>query len=180
MPPWAEWVGFGLATVGAVLGVMSTWAGLTRDRPRLKVRPVWVLIGQGGRASARTPDAVERYPEGHLGIEVINTGYVTVYVSEVGVCPGRFLWHYRFREFSHPAGRAAITSDLLDQFRMPHELVPGASMLVTGQRPASYLHVVANARSAYAMTSDERRFVGRTRLLSVLANEARKAIAASR
>jgi hypothetical protein len=44
--PWKDITTFGLASVGAVLGVLNTWNSLSQRRVRLVVRPT----------SATTPD----------------------------------------------------------------------------------------------------------------------------
>lgn len=179
MPQWVEWVTFGLATVGAVLGVIATWAGLHRDRPRLVVRPVWgrVLHGPGGmraHAWSRGTGAVDRFSGGFIGIEVINTGYVTVYLREVGFCPLRTSFFQRFKELVEPEGRGAIVGDYLGVERFPRELLPGARCVVAAD-PSTYgAESILKARSAYAITETECLVIGKGPVLNELRGKMRR------
>lgn len=64
-----------VAAIGAVLGVLNTWRNFRLDRVRLRVRPQNLLI----------PNDSTKY----VGITVVNTGAVTVTISDVGFCLGR-------------------------------------------------------------------------------------------
>ncbi len=172
MPYWMEVVSAVLATVGAVLGILATWAGLTRDRPRLRVRVVWVTYehrnGALVRVTSGRADAIENGPDGQIGIEVMNRGYVPVRVAEVGITPDRFAWWRRFGEFPHPVPRIKAEQDDERLPTLPVEVPVGGCVLV-----ATAVGLVAIARSrrarrAYAITEDDRLFVARSVHLDAL------------
>jgi hypothetical protein len=65
---WKDVITFGLAGVGAALGVVNTWTTVRSKRVRLRVTPQWSLAsGWSG-----------------LSIEVINLGAFPVTVTEIG------------------------------------------------------------------------------------------------
>jgi hypothetical protein len=69
---WQDMVTLGLAGLGAVLGVMNTWQAMSRERLRLRVRPMQIVSG-GGLS---------------FGIEVVNLSSFPVTVEEVGFTLG--------------------------------------------------------------------------------------------
>ncbi len=69
---WMQQVTFGLALLGAVLGVVNTWRTLSRDRLRLRVRLVLAIIGSGQH-------------QHRVGIEVTNLSTFPVTLNEVGL-----------------------------------------------------------------------------------------------
>ncbi|MFX0135624.1 MAG: hypothetical protein ACFFDN_18405 [Candidatus Hodarchaeota archaeon] len=60
-----------LAVLGAILGVINTIHSLQRDSIKLKVKPQCVILPQN-------------FGLKHMGVEVINLGFVPVTVSEIG------------------------------------------------------------------------------------------------
>jgi hypothetical protein len=66
---WQAWLTFGIALLGAVLGVMNTWHSLRRDKVRLRVRPLSVA------------HPIKHYD---FGIEVVNLSLFAVTVEEIG------------------------------------------------------------------------------------------------
>lgn len=160
-----------LGLVGTVLGVLSNWAGLTRVRPRLKVRPIWTAWrtadGYSGpfRFVARRGDLVEQFPDGQFGIEVVNIGFVTVRVREVGFCPLRTTFFQRFREFPEPEWRGSLYEDADGEITLPHELEPGARFVMTSAKSAIRNKYLFRARSVYAITEADKLFIGKGRVL---------------
>lgn len=102
---WMQWVTFGIALVGATLGVFNAWWSVRKDLVRLRVRPV-AMITDTGIAS--------------VGIEVINAGYIPVTISEVGFTSGRRAKH-----------KAIITEDLFSRVRLPYRMEPRTEMTMT-------------------------------------------------
>jgi hypothetical protein len=81
---WKELLTFGLAAIGAVLGVINTWTGLRKDRVRLKVIPALTRRVQGGLISS--PSNIGMLPDAqYLRIEVINLSGFPVTIDEVGL-----------------------------------------------------------------------------------------------
>lgn len=74
MDQWKEMVTFGLALVGAVLGVINTWRNVNRDRLKVRVRFI-----HGFSINAPT------MPARVYGVEVTNLSTFPVTVSEVGL-----------------------------------------------------------------------------------------------
>lgn len=62
-------VNFGLGSIGSVLGVISTWRQMSNDKPRLSVRLVF---------------GIDSNIAEFCGINVINTGSISLETSEVG------------------------------------------------------------------------------------------------
>ena len=81
---WKELLTFGLAAVGAVLGIINTWNGLRKDRVSLKVIPSLSRRIQGGVFSSRS-DIRMLTDADYLRIEVINLSGFAVTIDEVGL-----------------------------------------------------------------------------------------------
>lgn len=170
-------VTFFLASVGAVLGIISTWAGLIRDRPRLKVRPVQFVerLDSEGTLREVISQRFHELEEGvpvRWGIKLINTGYVAVHISEVGVCA---LWTARFqrrRKFVHPADRLAFDEDPTGHIVFPRELAPGTSITVTAPGVAMGHKRMRTARSVYVITQGEWIEIGKGEVLDGLKRKA--------
>ncbi|TNE67384.1 MAG: hypothetical protein EP336_07600 [Rhodobacteraceae bacterium] len=62
---------FGIACVGAVLGILNTWRNFRSDKVRLKVRPEHVIVPNDSRD--------------FLGIRVANIGSPTITIVDVGI-----------------------------------------------------------------------------------------------
>lgn len=60
-----------LAVLGAVLGIINTIHALQKDKIKLKVKPKWVILPQAPGLK-------------HIGVEVINLGFIPVTISEIG------------------------------------------------------------------------------------------------
>lgn len=68
--PWKDIITFGLASVGAALGVMNTWNALSQRRVRLIVRPTYAFSTGGGSPM--------------LSISVTNLSNFPMTINEVG------------------------------------------------------------------------------------------------
>lgn len=107
-----ESVTFSIAALGAVLGVINTWVGLSKERVRLAVIPKHA-IPVGAAASN-----IE------LGIEIINLSAFPVTISEVGV-------FYR-----GTTKRSVIPNPIdLDQRGFPRRLDSRESMTIYCEKP---------------------------------------------
>lgn len=71
---WKEMVTFGLALLGAVLGVINTWRAVNRDRMKLRVRFVHGF-------SINAP----HMPDKMIGVEVTNLSTFPVTIQETGL-----------------------------------------------------------------------------------------------
>lgn len=116
-----------IAVLGAVLGLINTWHGLDKSRPKLRVRPAHA-IPVGAAPSALT-----------FCIEVTNLSAFPLTVCDVGVL-------YR----GTPDRGAVITPVLADGGPWPRRLESRASVTVYFQRPES--HPSRRIKYAYART----------------------------
>jgi hypothetical protein len=178
MPTWAQWVTFGIALLGAALGILTTWRGLTRDTPRVRVRAYWCGVRHDASSNrtieikSHRPESLEEFPGWQLGIEAINIGYVPVHIGEVGLCPWRLYWFQRFREFKQPAKRGVVLADS-DKVGLPYKLEPGARMQITFPKIAMESNAIRRSGLVYLMTCDERLFTGGRKLVRAAAKIAR-------
>jgi hypothetical protein len=101
---------FGIALIGAVLGIMNMWRSISHDKPKIKVIPVraYAVGGMDQRVD--------------FGIEVVNLGAVAVTVRELG------LFHHG------TATRSVLTAPImLDGGTLPRRLEPRTSISVYGR-----------------------------------------------
>lgn len=96
---WIGWATFGIAVVGATLGIFNVWWMVRRDAVRLRVR----LVSQTAMPSGQVT----------LGIEVSNLGYTAITLSEVAI-----------RAHPFRGNRMAIVSDYFDRARLPLRMEP--------------------------------------------------------
>lgn len=133
-------VTFGIALLGAVLGVINTWRNIDRDRVKLVVKP----------AHAIPVGAMEHtHPHIEFSIEVVNLSVFPITVSEVG--------------FLHRGmhSRAAVMQPVtLDGPTTPRKLEPreSASFYMAKPEPRDD-HPL---KCAYAKTSCGRTFTGKS------------------
>lgn len=111
LPPmnWISWVTFGIAVVGATLGIFNAYWAVRRDSVRLRVRFVSLLLPASGTWT--------------VGIEVINTGSVAVTVNEVAVTGGGL----------GRKKRGIITEDFFRSTPLPNRLEPRTAMTIAAQ-----------------------------------------------
>lgn len=73
---WINIITFGIALLGAVLGILNTWVTLDQRRVRLRVRPAYAIAVPNGETG--------------FSIEVTNLSQFPLTVTEVGfMLPGR-------------------------------------------------------------------------------------------
>lgn len=168
-----------IAVLGAVLGVINTWRAMSKDTPRVSVRAMWHGTRMEGSSTlyviTRRSDALQKFPDGYLSVQAINTGYVPVFISEAGVCPWCLHWFQWLREFKEPAGRGAIVQDKSGKITLPYKLEPGASVDIALSKAAMNSPPIGRAGLVYVMTSDERLFTGGHRLVRAVAKRQRAA-----
>jgi hypothetical protein len=106
---WKDWIVFGIAVVGAALGILNYWNAVSQRRVRLKVRPVNAVPANGGPMM--------------FAIEVLNLSTFPLTITELGcTLDGRWI-------SSGP--RSAMTPPILiDGGSWPRRLEPRTS--VTG------------------------------------------------
>lgn len=102
---WTNWFTLGIAVLGATLGVFNAVWLIRKDTIRLKVRFVSIYLP---RTNVWTG-----------AVEVINTGYLPVTITEVA-------FHYGRRSKT----RAAVITDLLERTRLPHRLEPRTAISI--------------------------------------------------
>jgi len=143
-------VTFGIACVGAVLGVLNTWRSFDRDSIRLLVSPAAYFLNTG---------------DSGLCVEVINRSYLPVTVSEVGLATrrahkGRFrMPHWRFTGCEG----------------LPHRLEPRTAITVYFPPGAENAPSLIEARQGYAKTSCGRYFTGTSPALKAHIKKLRRA-----
>lgn len=94
---WTNWLTLGIAVLGATLGVFNAVWLIRKDTVRLKVRFVMIYVPS--------------YDVWTGAVEVINTGYLPVTITEVAFHSGR-----------RSKTRAAVVTDLLQRAELPHRL----------------------------------------------------------
>jgi len=181
LPEWVQWVTFAGACIGTVLGVLNAWRAMTRDTPRIRVRTHWRKFIRNTDTQevyildARPAKSIHEYPGGQLAIEAINIGYVTVFITQAGVCPAKAHWFTRLSEFKEPRQRGQINSDAAGLVTLPHKLEPGESVKIVASRTEMNGKAMRRAGNAYVMTADERCFVGGGKLVRAIAKNAQAA-----
>ncbi len=109
-----ELVTFAIALLGAVLGVINTWVGLSKERVKLVVTPKHAIPVGGA------PDHLE------FCIEVVNLSAFPVTVSEIGV-------FYRGTD-----RRSVIPNPVTsDGGPFPRRLAPRSAVSLYSERPRS-------------------------------------------
>lgn len=138
---------FGIALVGAILGVINTWKAIDRDRPKLRVT-FKHAIPVGGA------DPRIRYC-----IEVLNLSAFPLTITEVGVL------------LRGTKARGAVTQPLLfDGGSWPRRLEPRTS--VTGYlREDAFRHEQHPIRCAYAKTDCDLIVKGKSAAMRQVAGE---------
>lgn len=120
----------GIAVLGAVLGVMSMWRDIDRDRVKLRVSPKWAEVHAPGED-----------PTPRLCIEVLNLSAFPVTVCEVGLTmrglEGRLVF---------------ITPILYDRKPWPRRLEPREAVSVYCSPQVAQQKEMLLARKAYAKT----------------------------
>lgn len=122
-----EWVTFGLAVLGAALGVINAWKSWVADRVRLKVLPA-SAFGNDGTA--------------YLSIEVRNLSAFPVTVTAAGFEVRGSATHIQI-----------IRPVLLGADRLPVRLESRAAVTVLAPLAALEKDQVATVRSAYITTA---------------------------
>lgn len=120
-------VTFGLAVLGAVLGLINTWHAVDKSRVKLRVRPSHAIPFGG---------ADERLK---FAVEVTNLSAFPITISDVGV-------------FFEGTNQRVLLADgvFSDNMRLPHRLESRSSFSVYSQIP--YLKTRHRLKSAYATT----------------------------
>ncbi len=173
---WTDGVTLGLAVLGAGLGVFNALREIYRDKVRLRVTPVWMtqratIIGSSSRAVmfTRKEDGVDRNPNGWIGVQVINTGFVEVTIDSVGFTPSGFLDRHRPDKFR----ARPIISDFVEAATFPVRLPPRTSVTIWSSARHEDLHrALKGVTRAYAETACEVVVFGRSPLLRRLVAQA--------
>ncbi|OOG47019.1 hypothetical protein [Rhodanobacter sp. C01] len=120
-------VTLGIAVVGATLGVFNAYWMIRKDVVRLRVLSRVMIISTG---------------QVTVCIEVINTGYIPVTITEVGYTSGRFAKQ-----------KTVITNDFLRRTQLPYRLEPRAGMTVTVEPSALDNPVMHHLAYCHAKTA---------------------------
>ena len=129
---------FGIAVLGAGLGILNTWRTFDRDRVKLTVIPQHAIpFGDLGR----------KFPHVEFCIEVINRSAFPVIVSEVG-----------FQHRGMTARAALMQPVTLDGKSIPRKLEAREAVSFFTERPTR--HQGKRLTYAYAQTSCGRTFKG--------------------
>ncbi|KAA2285450.1 hypothetical protein [Arenimonas fontis] len=105
---WIGWTTFGIAVVGATLGVFNAWWMVRRDSVRLRVRLVSLMTLPDGQWT--------------IGIEVTNLGYIPVTLSEVAL-----------RRHAYWGKRMVVHSDYFNQVKLPLRMEPRTQITVAAE-----------------------------------------------
>lgn len=143
---WKETVTFGLAVVGALLGVLNTWRSLIKDRVRLRLNVAGYITNQGDRG---------------INIEVVNLSEFAITVKQVA--------------FDHRNGNILVVLPIEAYGGKipPQRLEPRASF--SAVLPASRIKDAdfAGVTRAFAITACGRKFRGSSVYLKSLIKKAR-------
>lgn len=139
--------GAALGLLGAVLGVVNTWRAFDRDRIRLKITPVWIIV----------PDRPNT-----LGIVIINQSYIAVTVSEVG---------FRLRDRSK---RFVYIAKIPGVGHLPQRMEPRTEITAFAPPGTENDEPMRDVRCAYAKTACGRSFTGNSPALREVVATARK------
>lgn len=124
-----------IALMGALLGLLNTWRSFAKDRPRLRVSVKGWLSSCG---------------DSGFCVEVANTGFVPVSVSQVGILLRR------------PRGRVFLFAPYgLGVQDFPHALGAGESMTVYAPPGTDENPALAHASRAFVRTAAGLTFCGR-------------------
>lgn len=182
LPAWLgsiDWSGtltIAGAALGAVLGVVNTWWALGRDRVRLRIVPVWhsgdqqMQNGQVSRTTSAYAGALQTYPDGRLGVRIINRGFMAVIIEDVGfTASGYFNRHLRKAQLIRRSSRG----DADDLVRLPVKLEPRASITIWCLQTGTNLDAkVHDARRVYVNTACGLDIFATSRLFRRLAKRA--------
>lgn len=171
-PTWMLFVTFGIALLGAVLGVINTWRALWRDRVRLRVV---LVLHTGGEADAygtkrrshtEFVNGLDVTPDGMVGVRVTNLGFLEVTIGDLGFTPSGFI----ARRLRSRLQRASIKGDAAGEKSLPKLLKPRESMTIwvgpyVVEQIAARLSV---ARRVYATTDCGVTAYGTSRLFRLL------------
>lgn len=140
---------FGIAVVGAILGIINTVYAIDKDRVKLKVRPVFGV-------TTGAPHLKEEY----IGIEIINLSTFPISISQAGFMLGR------------TKQRAAILRPLTTQgvIYLPYKLPSREKITLY----ADYDYVVNDPmliKCAYCETDCARLVKGKSKLLKQINEE---------
>ena len=106
---------FGVAMVGAVLGIINTWRTRDRDSPKVLVGPAQAFPFGGAKLT---------HSNIGFSIEVVNRSSFALIIIEVGVC------------FRHAQGRGAFISPVtVDGKTYPHKLEARDAVIFYVARP---------------------------------------------
>jgi hypothetical protein len=144
----ADKITFGIALIGAGLGILNTWRSFYQDRIRLKIIPQWTLF-QDGRHT--------------LCIEVINIGYVAVTVSQVGFRLRDRKQVFIFIPMPRPGSE------------LPKRLEPRASFTVLAPFGTDEHESMRGVNAAFAKTACLRIFTGNSDALRGVVTKSRAA-----
>jgi hypothetical protein len=169
---WTDWLTLGIAVLGAVLGVISTWTNLSRSRASVEAAGVWRFLTPDSEGALRETYsrrivAMAEKPEGALGVEVVNSGYVAVHVGEVGFCSAPVRRFGRRRETI----RYAVLYSRDEVFGPFGQLPPGAAALIRATPRAHDLPDVRQMTHVYVKAQDGRTFYGALPFFGQLADQ---------
>ncbi len=127
--PWKDIFTIGLATLGAVLGVMNTWNSISQRRVRVRVRPVHVFDERSGAAG--------------FAIEIVNLSSFAVTIEEVG---------FLLKGESTKRKFVIANPIMVDGGPWPRRLQTRES-ITTAFNPRDAIHARAKITKAYARTA---------------------------
>ncbi|PZT41898.1 hypothetical protein A7X92_03745 [Stenotrophomonas maltophilia] len=102
---WTNWLTLGIAVLGFALGLFNAVWLIRKDTVRMKVRFVSIYVPRDDLWTG--------------AVEVINTGYLPVTITEVA-------FHFARRSKT----RSAVIADLLERTKLPHRLEPRTAISI--------------------------------------------------
>lgn len=127
-----EYVTFGIALLGAVLGVIATWHQVNQTKVRIRVRfRMWLFVSDEG---------VDKVPR--PTVEVTNLSAFPVWINTVGLQMRR---PKEWRLLKNPLVNSPTRS-------LPHKLEPRQSLSAFGNPGALTLDELRRIRKAWART----------------------------
>jgi len=176
-PVWIWMATFGIALLGAVLGVINTVRSMWRDRVKIRAVPVYqgrllqVRDGRVGRVVTEFAHNLDNFPDGVVGIRVTNLGFLEVTIANVGFTASNLVTRHRRSLFR----RIPILDDAGGAVTFPRVLKPRESINVwaAGFDDVGFVDRLRTITRVYATTDCGVDVFGTSGLLRALRRRAR-------
>lgn len=176
-PGWIWVVTFGIALLGAVLGVINTARSIWRDRVKLRVVPIYrqqmlqTRDGRRGVVITEFAGGLGPAPDGLVGVRVTNLGFLDITLVNAGFTASNCITRHRRSRFR----RIPIFEDAAGAATFPRVLKPRESFTVwaAGIGDPEFAACLRTVTRVYATTDCGVDAFGTSGLLRALRRRAR-------